>query len=77
MSPDAVGHMGYAFVFAGMMLLANEYKIGWIFRVIGDIVWVTVGFMTGMTSLWTWGLAFVLIDLWGLCRALQLIATDE
>jgi len=60
---DFIGHIGYASFFAGMILLGRTNELGWLFRVLGGIIWISVGFAIGLTSIWAWGFAFLLVDI--------------
>lgn len=62
MTIDTWGHIGYLLIFAGMSLLGRKAKLGWISRLLGDGVWCVVGLTLGMTSIWLWGLAFMMND---------------
>lgn len=59
---DAVGHLGYALILIGLVLIGQGSKAGWIFRFIGGLTWVVIGFAIGMTSIWVWGLVFATLD---------------
>ena len=60
--PDFFGHWGYAFIALGMLYLSFNDRVGWLFRFFGEALWVVVGFWTGMTSIWMWGLLFLVLD---------------
>ena len=60
---DFIGHSGYASFFAGMILLGRTNVLVWLFRVLGGIIWICVGFAVGLTSVWSWGYAFLLVDI--------------
>jgi hypothetical protein len=62
---DFFGHIGYGLIAAGMFLLSRKDKNGWILRFAGEGVWVVLGFALGLTSIWTWGLIFLGIDITG------------
>ncbi len=76
MSLDAWGHIGYILIFAGMYLLGQKAKVGWVSRCLGDAVWVVVGFAMGMTSIWAWGLVFMANDVLSY-RKWSIIGTPE
>ncbi len=59
---DLFGHMGYALILIGLVLVGRGSKVGWIFRLIGGMTWVVIGFAIGMTSIWIWGLIFAALD---------------
>jgi hypothetical protein len=63
--PDILGHAGYISIITGLVLLARQNKWGWLCRMFGDVIWLIVGILTGMTSLWFWGFFFLGIDIWG------------
>lgn len=65
---DIIGHVGYFFVFFGTVALARKRKIGWIMRIIGAAIWLGIGVVLGMTSLWFWESAFIVADLYGFIR---------
>ena len=62
---DICGHIGYAFVALGMYFLAKKNIWGWICRWIGEMIWLVVGALIGMTSMWTWGILFLFIEAYG------------
>jgi hypothetical protein len=62
---DLLGHVFYFLLAVGMYLLAGKNGCGWLFRLVGELGWVYIGVVTGMTSIWMWGLAFVILDLKG------------
>ena len=64
-TPDLLGHIGYVFLLAGLFLLSRKKTIGWLFRIIGDLFWVTVGFLLGMSAIWFWCLVFLCLDIYG------------
>lgn len=62
---DLLGHLGYASIMIGMVLLARRNAYGWVARLLGDAGWVALGFVLGMSSIVLWGLVFVLLDIVG------------
>jgi hypothetical protein len=62
---DLLGHVGYALITVGMYFLAKREKLGWVFRFTGEAIWVAVGLMLGMSSIWAWGFLFLGIDCYG------------
>ena len=62
---DFFGHWFYFFLFVGMLLLqAKDYR-GWAFRFAGELGWIGIGFVMGMSSIWLWGFAFLAVDVLG------------
>ncbi|KKL73901.1 hypothetical protein LCGC14_2070240 [marine sediment metagenome] len=62
---DMLGHIGYFFVALGMLLLAKKSIWGWVSRFIGEATWLVVGVWIGMSSIWTWGIIFLFIEIYG------------
>lgn len=65
---DIAGHIAYIFVLFGLWLLTKKSKWGFVSRFIGELGWVIIGIIMGMTSIWTWGLAFMTVDVVGYWR---------
>jgi nicotinamide riboside transporter PnuC len=63
--PDFLGHIGYANLTLGMILIARKNIWGWLFRAIGEVIWVVVGLMLGLSSAWMWGTIFLFIEAYG------------
>jgi hypothetical protein len=61
---DLAGHLGYIIILCGTLLLGTKSKAGWIFRLIGDCIWVAIGVYIGMTSIVTWSAIFALNELY-------------
>ena len=59
---DFFGHWAYFFIFMGMMLLSERDHRGWVFRFAGEIGWICIGMLMGMTSIVAWGFAFLVVD---------------
>lgn len=62
---DIVGHIGYLFTAVGLVLLRQKNKKGWIVRLIGEVIWTLLGVYMQMSSIWLWGLIFIVVDLSG------------
>lgn len=62
MTPDLLGWVATAIVIFGTCLLYNKKKSGWLIRVVGNTLWVIVGFMLGMTSIIACEGTFILVD---------------
>jgi len=65
MTPDIWGHIFYANILIGTILLTKKKKIGWATRVIGDIGWAVIGYFIGMYSIMIWSSIFALNDFRG------------
>lgn len=64
-TPDLFGHLFYAFLFVGMILLAKQSAWGWIFRFVGELGWFFVGIALGLTSVIFWDFVFLLCEVYG------------
>ena len=62
---DFFGHWFYFFLFIGMMLLQSKDYRGWAFRFAGEVGWIGIGLLMGMSSIWLWGFAFMVVDVLG------------
>jgi len=62
---DLFGHLSYAAVFVGLLLLSRQSNAGWLVKAAGDGGWVALGIVMGMSSIIIWGSFFVLLDLSG------------
>lgn len=68
---DFFGHVAYAAVLAGMILLTRQNIHGWLVKALGDGGWVVLGIAMGMSSIIIWGAFFVLLDIVGYARWCQ------
>ena len=66
---DLLGHFGYILLFVGMTLLSRGQSLGWVLRLIGEIIWTYISYEMQLYSGVLWGLAFMAIDLSGIHRA--------
>jgi hypothetical protein len=62
---DILGHIGYLFLAAGMFLLARKNICGWLLRFVGETIWLYVGYLVEMSSIWSWGLLFLCMEIYG------------
>jgi hypothetical protein len=62
---DFFGHIGYFFLMIGQICITRKHIYGWIFRFCGELTWVIIGLIMGMTSIYIWGVAFMIIDVIG------------
>ena len=65
---DFFGHVGYGFIALGLWQLTRKRRIGWLFRLIGEVIWVMIGWQMGMSSIYLWGLGFMLLDIIGFSK---------
>ena len=68
---DLVGHFGYLFLMAGQFLVSKNKTLGWTLRCSGDVVWIVLGTLLGMSSIIVWSAVFLGLDLngWRLWRS--------
>lgn len=62
---DLCGHVFYAFIFGGLVLLSKRNILGWPVRLVGEAGWLGIGIYLNLTSVWAWGAVFVAMDLYG------------
>jgi hypothetical protein len=74
---DLIGHGGYAILAMGMALLATGRNIGWAFRLVGEIIWIWIGWELNLTSSVLWGVAFAALDAVGMVRHLRRLDNTE
>ena len=65
---DLFGHIFYAFLLLGMICLAYGHRVGWWYRIIGEVGWVVLGVCLDLSSIVLWGMLFVGVDVVGLYR---------
>ena len=61
--PDFLGHIFYIIILTGTTLVGNKKKTGWLFRIVGDLGWVLIGWYIGMYSIMIWSSIFALNEL--------------
>ena len=59
---DLFGHLGYILLLLGMILIRNKSKWGWILRLAGESIWIVLGIIMGISSIWFWSAIFAIID---------------
>ena len=62
---DCWGHVFYATIFVGLVLLACKNPWGWIFRFVGELGWLFVGIGLGLTSVIVWDSVFLVAEVYG------------
>lgn len=62
---DLFGHLFYFFILCGLVLLAKGNALGWALRLVGETGWAVLGIFLGLSSVYVWGFAFVIIDAYG------------
>lgn len=65
---DLIGHIGYALLFIGIILIGRKRIEGWIFRFIGEAIWIILGIKLGLTSIWMWGAVFLIVECYNYYR---------
>lgn len=65
---DFFGHFFYFFLFLGMLLIQYKDYRGWAFRFAGEAGWIGIGLIMGMSSIWAWGFAFMVVDVLGFLK---------
>ena len=63
---DFFGYWGYFFIFAGLYYIGAKEPAGWFMRLFGETIWIILGFILGVSSIWVGGLAFVALDFYNL-----------
>ena len=65
---DVLGHIGYASIALGMYLVTLKNSWGFAFRFVGEVIWLVIGLLLGMSSLLIWGVIFMGIDIYGFVK---------
>ena len=65
---DLFGYFGYGSIFLGQYLLTKKIAHGWILRIIGDLIWLSIGIQMGMSSIVVGSVVGILIDTIGAFR---------
>jgi hypothetical protein len=61
---DLLGHVSYALLAIGMLLMARKNIWGSVFRFFGESGWLFIGVQMGMSSIWGWGIIFVCMEIY-------------
>lgn len=56
---DLLGHVAYSLTTLGLFLIGKKKSIGWIFRIVGDLIWVGLGIQLVMSSIIIWEVVFI------------------
>jgi hypothetical protein len=62
---DLIGHIFCLLKAVGLLQLSRKRQIGWAFRIAGGAGWTVLGFHMGLSSIWIWGLVFLITDVIG------------
>jgi hypothetical protein len=62
---DLTGHIAYALILSGQLLVARKIRNGWLLRIAGVLIWVILGFILGLSSIWLWSIFFLICDFYG------------
>ena len=65
---DLCGHVGYILLLVGTYLVSKNHAAGWAMRGVGSAIWLCVGAVMGMSSIWIWGSFFLVLDVVGFRR---------
>lgn len=66
---DLFGHVGYISLFVGLAMISRGRSIGWVLRLLGEIIWTYISYEVGLYSGVVWGIAFMVVDLSAIYRA--------
>ncbi len=59
---DVLGHVATIFLIMGLVFVGRKNHIGWLLRIVGEVLWIALGMHMGMTSIWVWGIVFTAIS---------------
>lgn len=59
---DVLGHIGYILLVTGTILISCNRTSGWLFRLVGSLVWIVLGFHLRLSSVVFWGIVFAGIE---------------
>ena len=62
---DRVGHVGYAIIILGVLLIAHKVIWGWACYVVGDLIWMYLGWRMRMSSIYIWQAIFTVLAVYG------------
>lgn len=65
---DIVGHIAYALMIIGHLFVTKKHAKGFIFRIVGGIIWMLLGALLGLTSIIFWSAVFAGVDCLGWYR---------
>lgn len=65
---DALGHVCYAVILVGQLMVARHVVQGWLIRIAGTLGWIVLGLLLGLTSIWVWCSLFIVVDIIGYLR---------
>ena len=62
---DKCGHLGYALLLTGQLLVSRKKASGWLVRLIGESICIILGVEMGMTSIVVWGIVDMAVNTYG------------
>lgn len=62
---DLFGHLGYVLLLFGQWLLVHRRVSGWLFRLVGGAIWLVLGIILNLSSIYLWTAAFLVMDFRG------------
>lgn len=62
---DLLGYVAYTFIFFGSYLIAKKKSVGWLYRILGNVMWVGLGLALGLTSIVVAEVIFIALDSYG------------
>ncbi len=76
---DAFGHLAYFLLFMGTFLVGRKQTIGWVLYIVGDLIWLGIGWELRMSSIITWQAAFMILGIrnWYLWRSEEVEDEDQ
>lgn len=57
---DLLGHFAYALIIAGTFFIGKKKAIGWLLKITGDLIWLSIGIAIGLSSVWFWETIFII-----------------
>lgn len=56
---DILGHIAYASSTLGLFLIGKRKAVGWAFRIAGDCIWLYLGIVLHLSSIYVWEFIFI------------------
>jgi len=68
---DISGHLAYIMMIIGQLFITKKQAKGFIFRIIGGVIWVLLGGFLSMSSIIIWSAVFAGVDIYGFWKWMQ------